>query len=46
MSFDLLYPAIVVFALLIVGLVMTVLEFSKIDKEEKKRELELKSKNK
>lgn len=35
MNFNLLYPAIIVFTLLIVGLVMTVLEFKKLEKEEK-----------
>lgn len=43
MSFNLLYASIVVFALLIVGLVLTVLEFKKLNNEEKVRNLELKS---
>lgn len=40
MSFDLLYPAMVVFAMLIVGLVMTVIEFNKFESDEEKREAE------
>jgi hypothetical protein len=38
MSFDLLYPAIVVFAMLIVGLVMTVIEFNKFENDDEERE--------
>lgn len=30
---DILYPAIVVFGLLVIGLVLTVIEFSNIDKK-------------
>jgi hypothetical protein len=40
MSSDfLLYPAIFVFLMLIVGLVLTVLEFSKMQKDNKKSKL-------
>lgn len=46
MSFNLLYGAIVVFALLIIGLVLTVLEFKKINSEEKAQNLEAKLNNK
>ena len=40
MSLDLIYPAIVIFSLLIVGLVLTVMEFTKMnesDEEKRKR---------
>ena len=40
MSLDLIYPAIVIFSLLVVGLVLTVLEFIKLsesDEEKRKR---------
>jgi hypothetical protein len=37
MSFDLLYPAIIVFAMLIVGLVMTVIEFNKFENDDEER---------
>ena len=40
MSLDLIYPAIVIFSLLIVGLVLTILEFTKMnesDEEKRKR---------
>ena len=33
MNFDFLYPAIFVFLMLVVGLVLTVLEFSKMQKD-------------
>ena len=46
MSFNLLYASIVVFALLIVGLVLTVLEFKKLNNEEKARNLDAKSNSK
>ena len=46
MSFNLLYASIVVFALLIVGLVLTVLEFKKLNNEEKVRNLDAKSNSK
>lgn len=46
MSFNLLYASIVVFALLIVGLVLTVLEFKKLNSQEEARNLEAKRKNK
>ena len=46
MSFNLLYASIVVFALLIIGLVLTVLEFKKLNSEEEARNLELKSNSK
>ena len=46
MNFNLLYGAIVVFALLIVGLVLTVLEFKKINNKEKIQNLEAKQNNK
>jgi hypothetical protein len=37
MSSDiLLYPAIFIFSLLVIGLIFTVVEFSKIDKDDKK----------
>ncbi len=42
MSFNLLYASIVVFTLLIVGLVLTVLEFRKLNNKEKARDLEAK----
>jgi hypothetical protein len=39
MSSDiLLYPAIVIFTMLVIGLVFTVKEFSKIEKDSKKTE--------
>lgn len=38
MSFDLIYPAMVIFSLLVVGLVLTVMEFRKLSQpEEDKR---------
>ena len=40
MSLDLIYPAIVIFSLLVVGLVLTVMEFTKLsesDEEKRKR---------
>lgn len=38
MSFDLIYPAIIIFSLLVVGLVLTIMEFRKINEvEEEKR---------
>ena len=46
MSFNLLYASIVVFALLIVGLVLTVLEFKKLSKDEEVRSLNAKRQNK
>ena len=46
MSFNLLYASIVVFALLIVGLVLTVLEFKKLSKDEEVRSLNTKRQNK
>lgn len=46
MSFNLLYASIVVFALLIVGLVLTVLEFKKLKNDEEARNLDLKRKSK
>ncbi len=46
MNFNLLYGAIVVFALLIVGLVLTVLEFKKINNKEETQNLEAKQNNK
>jgi hypothetical protein len=37
MSSDiLLYPAIVIFSMLVIGLIFTVVEFSKMDKDERK----------
>jgi hypothetical protein len=39
MSSDvLLYPAIVIFTMLVIGLIFTVKEFSKLEKDEKKTE--------
>ncbi len=39
MSSDvLLYPAIVIFTMLVIGLIFTVKEFSKLDKDSKKTE--------
>ena len=35
MSFDLIYPAMVIFSLLVVGLVLTVMEFKKLNESEK-----------
>jgi hypothetical protein len=32
-TFDIFYPAIAVFSLLVIGLVLTVLEFAKINKQ-------------
>ena len=39
MSFDLIYPAIVIFSLLVVGLVLTVMEFKNLSepKEDKRQ---------
>ena len=40
MSLDLIYPAIVIFSLLVVGLVLTIMEFKKLsesDEEKRKR---------
>lgn len=34
----LLYPAIVIFTMLVIGLIFTVKEFSKLDKDSKKTE--------
>jgi hypothetical protein len=34
MSFDLLYPAIIAFSLLLIGLVLTILEFKKMNSKE------------
>jgi hypothetical protein len=45
MSFNLLYLAIIVFGLLVVGLVLTVLEFSKIKKISDAKDIEDRRKN-
>lgn len=37
MTFDLLFLAILVFALMLVGVVLTVLEFNKLEKEEREK---------
>ena len=37
MSFDLFFPAILVFALMLVGVVLTVLEFNKLQREEREQ---------
>ena len=34
MSFDLIYPAIIAFLLMVVGLVLTAVEFNKLQREE------------
>lgn len=46
MSFDLLYPAIIVFSLLVIGLVLTILEFTKMKKNDEAKELDNRRKNK
>ena len=38
MSFDLIYPAIAIFSLLVIGLVLTIIEFKSLnDSDEEKR---------
>jgi hypothetical protein len=36
-TFDIFYPAIAVFSLLVIGLVLTVLEFAKINKQKQSK---------
>jgi len=45
-SVDLLYPAIIVFALLVIGLVLTVMEFDKIENSGDDRDLSHRQKGK
>ena len=45
-SVDLLYPAIIVFALLVIGLVLTVMEFDKIENSGDDRDSDHRQKDK
>ncbi|GEM_PF-2434657 len=38
MTFDLIFPAMLVFLLMMVGVVLTVIEFNKLEREESERE--------